>query len=294
MEKRILTLPCSLYRKQATIYPASVPDVKAAILYLHGGGLLYGAREDLPEQHLQLLTSAGCTVIALDYPLAPAAKLPEILADVEASLKAFLMHPERFGCEPLPYFLWGRSSGAYLWLTAAARLWGTPDSKGEPLRPPAGILSYYGYGFLCDGWFTEPSPYYLSFPAVDRRCLEALPPEIHAEGSLETHYSVYVYARQTGKWLSLLYTGREKYFYRDYTLRLCGKLPCPLFAAHSTADPDVPFSEYLELTGRYPARTFLAAVPEHDFDRHPESPAAEKLLEETLGFLNARTRECSS
>ena len=87
----------------------------------------------------------------------------------------------------LPYFLWGRSAGAYLCLLAAA--------GGKLTEKPVGILSYYGYGFLCDGWFMTPSKYYNTLPPVSEAALGAIPSGIHAEGALDRHYSVYVYAR---------------------------------------------------------------------------------------------------
>lgn len=180
------------------------------------------------------------------------------------------------GCE-LPFFLWGRSAGAYLCLLAAA--------QGDLPTAPKGILSYYGYGFLCDGWFDTPSSFYCSLPPVEASCLDNAGTELRAFGSLDTHYSIYVYARQTGRWRALLYEGREKYFYLDYTLRTCTSLPCPLFCAHSTNDPDVPYEEFLALTGRYAAKQFIAAGSTHDFDRVEEDPFTGSLLEETLKFL---------
>ena len=105
---------------------------------------------------------------------------------------------------------------------------------------PAGILSYYGYGFLTDGWYDASSLWYNSLPEVPESCLRAIPSEPHCTGPLETHYSVYVYARQKGLWKDLIYSGREKFFFIDYSLRLKDRLQAPLFCAHSTGDNDVP------------------------------------------------------
>ena len=108
---------------------------------------------------------------------------------------------------------------------------------------------------------------------------------IHADGDLDTHYSVYVYARQQGNWIDLFYEGREKFFYLDYTLRACDKLPCPLFCAHSTGDTDVPFSEFTELSNKYHAKRFIVSGTEHDFDRDTENPFTQKVLDETVAFI---------
>lgn len=278
-EQKAISIGGMPYDKSAIIYFDQKITPKACILYFHGGGLLYGHKDDLPEGHLRLLTQAGYRIISFDYPLAPAAKLPLILDDVRSSIHHFLDHPEAYGADSLPYFLWGRSAGAYLCLIAAA--------YGHFKKAPAGILSYYGYGFLCDHWFQTPSRYYQSLPLVDASCLSHLSSGLETSGDLTTHYSIYVYARQTGKWFSLLYEGREKFFYLDYTLRTCDALPCPLFAAHAINDTDVPFDEFRELVSRYQPKTFIAACDVHDFDREEDNPFTGKLLESTLSFLDS-------
>lgn len=272
----------SLFSKYATIYLDTDyldtdQELRGCILYFHGGGLLYGDRHDLPLLHLNTLTQAGYAIIAFDYPLAPAAKLDMILGDVCASIQSFIEEsPGRFG-RLLPYYLWGRSAGAYLCLLAAA--------KGNLTILPRAVLSFYGYGFLCDGWFDSPSKYYCSLPSVPASCLDAVPQDIHAAGDLDTHYSVYVYARQTGKWADLLYEGRKKYFFLDYSLRTCEKFPCPLFCAHSIKDPDVPYNEFLELCSRYNAQRFIASCDMHDFDRDESNAFTGRLLEAVIKFL---------
>ena len=279
-------------KKAATLYKDPNITTKAFILYFHGGGLLYGSRCDLPEVHLAQFTSAGFPVIAFDYPLAPACDLSEILPDVTDSINTFLTEPALFidsGAQ-LPYFLFGRSSGAYLALMAASSLgkWDVPFADDRPVlkRAPLGILSYYGYGFLEDLWYETPSNYYQTLPAVPETILNDLPQSVHTEGPLATHYSAYVYARQSGKWKSLFYHGREKYFLLYDSLRLCKELPCPVFCTHSTGDTDVPFAEFQKLAEKYSAWRFIASGSQHDFDRDTESAQAQLLLKETIAFLN--------
>ena len=77
----------------------------------------------------------------------------------------------------------------------------------------------------------------------------------------------------------------EKYLYLNYSLRLCDRLPCPLFCAHSTADTDVPYEEFLELQKKYRPEIFVASTDVHDFDRLTETAAAQDLLKKTLNFL---------
>ncbi len=277
LQEKELVLSKTPYRKSATIYYDDSVEFQAAILYFHGGGLLYGNRRDLPETHQKRFTEAGYVIIAFDYPLSPAAKLDLIKEDVISSINDYIDHPEAYTTGKLPFFLWGRSSGAYLCLLAA--------SSGKLKEKPCGVLSFYGYGFLCDNWYQIPSGFYSKLPKVDESCLQAVPKDLHAYGDLHTHYSVYVYARQTGKWKDLIYEGRDKFFLLDYSLRTVDKFPCPLFCAHSTGDTDVPYAEFLELANRYRAKRFIAPTKEHDFDRDESGPYIKKLLDSTLTFV---------
>ncbi|QNS14398.1 alpha/beta hydrolase [Mannheimia bovis] len=260
---------------QATIYQNDTVLLKARVIYLHGGGLLYGSNQDLPLTHLEQFTQAGLQIIAINYPLAPQAQLEQIMQSVLTSLKTL---QSRFADE-LPYFLFGRSAGGYLALLTAAKL-----NKKTELTPPKGVISFYGYGFLTDGWFDIPSPHYLKLPLVSESTFQSLIATPRQEAELNTHFSAYIYARQTGKWKSLIYQGRDKFFYLDYSLRL-GELNLPIFAAHATGDPDVPFAEFQALCDKFNPTRFVIAANLHDFDRDEQSPHTQELLKATIAFI---------
>lgn len=268
------------YQKQVTVYYDDQVDLKASILYFHGGGFLYGSREDLPELHIETITKAGYAILSYDYPLAPAATLEVIHKDVCDSVQNYLANAATYVGSQLPYFLWGRSAGAYLCLIAAY--------KGDFFVSPRGILSYYGYGFLCDNWFNTPSAYYRSLPMVPWSCMDNIGSEIETEGPLETHYMRYVHARQTGSWKDMFFKDRDKFLYLNYSLRLCDKLPCPLFCAHSTNDTDVPYEECFEMQKKYRPDMFVASTDVHDFDRLTDTKVTQDLLETTVKFLDAK------
>ena len=268
------------YKKQVTVYYDDQVELKASILYFHGGGFLYGSREDLPELHIETVTKAGYAILSYDYPLAPAATLEVIHKDVCDSVHNYLANASTYVGNQLPYFLWGRSAGAYLCLIAAY--------KGDFFVSPRGILSYYGYGFLCDNWFNTPSAYYRSLPMVPWSCMDNIGSEIETEGPLETHYMRYVHARQTGSWKDTFFKDRDKFLYLNYSLRLCEKLPCPLFCAHSTNDTDVPYEECFEMQKKYRPEMFVASTDVHDFDRLTETKVAQDLLTATVQFLDSK------
>lgn len=273
-----VALPSDSYDKKASIYTDSDAATKAVVFYLHGGGLLYGTRDDLPSAHIDALTGAGYALIALDYPLAPLADIEMILSDITDSVNLYLAGGIPGFDGSLPYFMFGRSAGAYLSIMTALR----PALSSLP----AGVVSYYGYGFLTDLWYNSPAPFYTALPPVPEGIFDSLPSQLHAEGPIESHYAAYVYARQNGKWLSLFFKDREKFFYADYSLRSVFDYPVPLFTAHSSNDPDVPFSEYMSLSERYDPTRFVASANQHDFDSDEDSQATASLLQSTLSFLD--------
>lgn len=268
----------------ATHYVDDQAPPKATLIYLHGGGLLCGSRLDLPKLHQQFFTQAGFQIIALDYPLAPHFDVETILDTLLESIKNLKNSPHfQANFQPiisdLPLFLWGRSAGAYL-----ALLIGSKISALSDFPKISGILSFYGYGFLSDSWFETPSPYYLALPKIDEMQFNRLTQQISANTE-SSHFATYIYARQTGKWKSLIYQGRDKFFYLDYSLRL-STISIPILAVHSTGDPDVPFSEFNVLCEKFNPSRFVVASEHHDFDRDETSTLTQELLETSLNFLH--------
>ena len=280
LQEKIYTVSTTPYLKQVTVITDTDIRPKGCVIYFHGGGLLYGDRDDLPQLHKELFTQAGYAVWACDYPLAPASILPEIMESTLDSIRDYAEHAaERLG-EKVPYFLFGRSAGAYLALMTAA-------SEGLAMKP-SGVISFYGYGFFLDNWFMEPDPWYQKLPKVPASILDHVSKEKHVSGALDPYYSLYVYARQTGAWKDLIYQGRDKFFYLDYTLRLKDSLGAPLFALHNTGDPDIPFGEFTELCAKYPPKDrFIVAGDEHDFDRNESNPVVRMAFARMLAFMDS-------
>ncbi|TCP96207.1 acetyl esterase/lipase [Cricetibacter osteomyelitidis] len=256
-----------------TKYIDSEIPPKASILYFHGGGLLYGTRNDLPLLHLESFTQAGFQVLCYDYPLAPKAQIGEVLQSVLDSIHSYN--------ESLPFFLFGRSAGAYLTLLAATKFNADDNFK------PNGIISFYGYGFLTDHWYEIPNSAYLKMPHITPEIIPTLYADtLITHAPMEGYYSAYIYARQSGKWKELFYQGRDKFFYTDFTLRLCDKINIPLFLTHATGDPDVPFTEFKALCDKYSVQRFIASSEMHDFDRDESAVQTTELLQHTIDFIN--------
>lgn len=265
----------------ADVYPASVP-CKGAILYYHGGGLLYGQRTDLDTSYIQAITERGYHLVCMDYLLAPESSLEQIHASVDRGLAWFLEAREQeLGMGRCPFVLFGRSAGAYLALCLAHRL---ARSGGEQ---PAALWAFYGYHTLLHPFFSGPSAHYRMLPMIE----QAMVPDLRgaqpiSSAPIEQRFFLYVYARQQGKWLDLLAPDRaqlEHFSIPDEDLKL---LP-PTFLTASTADQDVAFSFSKKLSQQIPDARFLQVFGlEHDYDRDPGRIESQTLYQAALDFLD--------
>lgn len=254
---------------------------RGAVLYFHGGGLVYGERDDLPALYVDAFTQAGYTLYCFDYPLAPEATLEQIHEAVFAAWRWF-MNKELPTREFSRYFLFGRSAGAYLAL-CLARAVGADEGAAQP----AGVLSFYGYSDLTRPFFVEPCLEYTKLPVVSRATVEAL---THGEpltsGPKAQRFALYVYARQHGTWADLLgmRPGDEVRF--SLSEEDIAALP-PLFLTASTADADVPFGESKRLQ-RAATRATMKPVYDlpHDFDRDTTNPTGLTIYHEALTWMN--------
>ena len=129
------TIPFQGHELHARVFRPAAPAI-GRIFYLHGGGLVFGEPDDLPLCYVNLFFNAGYELISLDYPLAPEQRLAVILDAVHAGVMGMLEILEHGAgsadsstetdsaseASHIPYYLFGRSAGAYLALMEAKRL----------------------------------------------------------------------------------------------------------------------------------------------------------------------------
>ncbi len=277
------TIPAGGYELPVTVHtPPEVVDRHVAVLYLHGGGLLYGERDDLPAPYLRAFLNKGYTLYCMDYPLAPEVSLSGIHDAILAGW-SYLMR------EDLPkrgigrYFLFGRSAGAYLALLLAKHL-----RTGTQLPSPVGILDFYGYYDMREAAFSAPASYYTALPAVPEQVAKnIIGKEPITTGPKAQRFSLYVYARQQGLWTALLGAQDAASSEASLSGEDIAQLP-PLFITASSADQDVPFRISKTLSRQAPNAVMKPVYYlEHDFDRDTANPAGMQVYTACLNWMES-------
>ena len=116
-----------------------VPDgagpFPAAIL-VHGGGFDEGSKSTNVRPLLPVLADAGFAWFSIDYRLAPAARLPEAFADVQAAIRWVKKYAATYHVDPSKIVLIGESAGGFLVNYAGTHM--TPDTR------VAAVVDIYG------------------------------------------------------------------------------------------------------------------------------------------------------
>ncbi|MFE8697589.1 alpha/beta hydrolase [Cytobacillus sp. FJAT-53684] len=255
------------------------------IVYIHGGGLLWGTREELTEEMVQLYTQNGFALFSIDYRLAPESKLPDILEDVQDALhwvesegtKYFSINPERIA-------VMGSSAGGFLAL-----------STGTFINKPRALVSFYGYGDISTKWATSPNKYYCQKDSVPKEIAwKLVSNHIITKGTVEERFLLYLYARQTGEWIQEV-TGTNLQFNKEKLLsfspihNINEGYPPTLFL-HGTNDMDVPYEQSVFMRAallKKGIETKLITIPngEHTFDKDFHHPVVQNALKQVIEFL---------
>ncbi|MBL4688492.1 MAG: alpha/beta hydrolase [Nannocystaceae bacterium] len=96
------------------IYGAKAAQPGPAVVYFHGGGGVVGDLDTHDIACRKLALAAGCSVIAVDYRLAPEHPLPAGHDDAVAAFRWVLDHAESLGLDPTRIAVAGDSMGANL------------------------------------------------------------------------------------------------------------------------------------------------------------------------------------
>ncbi|WP_010530284.1 alpha/beta hydrolase [Lentibacillus jeotgali] len=257
------------------------------IVYIHGGGLIWGSRKGMHTEQIKRYRQAGFNVCSIDYRLAPETKLPEITTDI-ADVLQWLQDegPEEYDFNSDKIAVTGSSAGGYL-----ALLSGT-----LPVRPKA-IVSFYGYGNIRGDWYTDPSPHFLKMTKVPEKLAKQLiQHKTIAEAPIERRYAIYLYCRQQGKWIdyiTALNPRIEAATIRKYCPleNIDANFP-PTLLLHGDADKDVPYQESVNMyqaLSNADITTQLITIPngEHSFDEDMTNSTVIESFEQVISFLKS-------
>ena len=98
------------------------PGPRALVVWAHGGGFVLGSLDELDNFARALARESNCTVVSVEYRLAPEHPYPVAVHDVEAAVRWAAQRVERLAGPRVPLILGGDSAGANLATVVTRRL----------------------------------------------------------------------------------------------------------------------------------------------------------------------------
>jgi arylformamidase len=129
-------------RQSCDIFPADAPKLAPVLVFIHGGWWYFLDKKDhsfIADPFLH----AGCAVVFVGYPLAPAASISEIVRSVRSSLVWVYQNIARFGGDPERMHVAGHSAGGHLTAMMLTTDWaahGVPGNLVKSGCPISGLF----------------------------------------------------------------------------------------------------------------------------------------------------------
>jgi len=275
----------------ADVYAARGDRPRPTIVWIHGGALIMGHRENISDRQRDGYLDAGYAVVSIDYRLAPETKLPAIIEDLQAAFRwVGQKGPELFNADPTRIAVIGHSAGGYLTLMSGFCV--------EP-RPRA-LVSFYGYGDIVGPWYRKPDPFYCQQTLVTKEeAYRAVgQPGISGTPGQNDRWRFYLYCRQQGLWpkeVAGCDPQTEQDAFRPYcpVHNVTADYP-PTLLLHGDRDTDVPYELSVMMAGalaRAGVEHELITIPNggHGFDGSGD-PLAADAFGRVLAFLDAHLR----
>lgn len=266
--------------RKAELYPVERQHAPL-IIYIHGGGLIWGTRKDINQQQLERYHQAGFHVLSIAYSLAPESKLPAITEDIKDALCwVKTQAPAYFDFDQNNIAVIGHSAGAFL-----ALLSGTFEMK------PKVIVSFYGYGDISADWLQNPNPSYQNRTKVSKGLAKQLiQTSPITESSIEKRYAIYLHGRQQGTWWHDLTNHPDQDLKTFSPINdVNGDYP-PTLLLHGDQDEDVPYEQsqqFKQKLDQAGVTNQLITIKggKHTFDAHMSDPQVTHAFEDVIAFL---------
>ena len=227
---------------KADVYRESGDGVQPVVVWIHGGALIMGHRESVPQWLLDASRERNWTVVSIDYRLAPETQLPQVIQDIEDAFRWIgEKGPSLFHADPARIAVAGSSAGGYLTLVTGYR------AKPKPVA----LVSLWGYGDLIGAWYSQPSPYprhHRSKLSREEAFRQVSGPPISDARDRKGHGDAfYQFCRQQGLWPKAVsgwdpHTEAEKFNPYMPVKNVTASYP-PTFLIHGEADTDVPHEQ---------------------------------------------------
>ncbi|KAF1302540.1 alpha/beta hydrolase [Enterococcus saccharolyticus] len=249
-------------------------DQHKFMLYFHGGGFVYGSKNDLPQALAQHFLTAGYTILAVDYLLAPNHSLKEILTSIRqtfAELKQTMI-------KDAPFSFCGRSAGGYAILSLTAHLLETEETL------PENLVNFYGYYDL--DFINNPRQ--LSDLTITSEMIATIDQESTVwDDPLLQRSVLYMYGVQQQKMAEFYQVTDESM--DDFAISQEQLKQFPrTFSTASTTDEEVPFKYSKSLKRLIPNCKFVPVYDlSHDFLKQPEHEQVQKVFTQLENWLQS-------
>ncbi|MCB1124212.1 MAG: alpha/beta hydrolase [Verrucomicrobiae bacterium] len=224
--------------------------VRPILVWIHGGALMNGSRQSVPDRVKDPFLSAGYAIVSIDYRLAPETKLPGIIEDLKDAIKWIRdKGPDLFLVDASKIAVAGGSAGGCLTLTSGFRV--------QP--PPTVLVSFWGYGDLIGDWYSTPShhPRHNQKPLTweDVKSIPDGPPVANGNDREGNGGLFYQYCRQTGQWPKQVSewdprSEAERFFPYMAVKNVSSDYP-PTLLIHGTEDTDVPYEQSVLMADQF-------------------------------------------